>query len=102
MKKLFWFIVGFILIFSIGIAQAAEVTLKWEASADATGYKVYKSLDSGTTWDAGVDVGDVTEYIYTGVEETGLVLFRVSAYNSFGETISYWSGAFYNHLWLPP
>jgi len=85
-----------------GAVMAADVTLKWEASSDATGYMIYKSLDTGATWDAGVDVGNVTEYSYTGVEETGLVMFRVSAYNAFGEAISFWSGAWYNKLWMPP
>ena len=102
MRKVFWFMVGFWLIFSVGMAQAADVNLKWEASPEATGYKIYKSLDNGATWDAGIDVGNVTEYIYTGVEETCLVLFRVGAYNASGEGVSFWSGAWYNKLWMPP
>jgi len=94
-------IMTMVLMFAV-TAFAADVTLKWEASAEATGYKVYKSLDTGATWDAGIDVGNVTTYVYIGVEETGLVLFRVSAYNTSGETISTWSGAWYNKLWQPP
>ena len=85
-----------------GTSFAADVTLKWEASPDATGYKVYKSLDNGVNWDTGIDVGNVITYTYVNVEETGLVLFRVSAYNAAGEAISYWSGAWYNYLWMPP
>ena len=100
MKELLLALVTFFL--TTTMVFAADVTLKWEASPDATGYKIYKSLDTGTTWDVGVDVGNVTTYVYTGVEETGLVMFRVSAYNAAGETISYWSGAWYNYLWMPP
>jgi len=85
-----------------GMVFAADITLKWEASTDATGYKIYKSLDLGVTWDAGIDVGNVTTHVYTGVEETGIVLFRMGAYNSFGEAIMYWAFAGYNHLWRPP
>jgi len=100
MKKLLLAIVAFF--FMCGMAFAADITLKWEVSTDATGYKIYKSLDLGVTWDAGLDVGNVTTHIYTGVEETGLVLFRVSAYNASGETISTWSGCWYNKIWQPP
>ena len=83
-------------------AWAADATLTWEVSEGSTGYTIYKSLDNGATWDAGIDVGNVTSYFYTGIEETGLVIFRVSAYNLAGETINYWSGAWFNFLWLPP
>ena len=102
MKKLFWLIVGFSLMFSWGVAQAADVTLSWDASTGATGYKLYKSLDIGKTWDTGVDVGNVTTFEYKDVEETGLVLFRASAYNTQGEAINYWAGCWYNHKWRPP
>jgi len=100
MKKMLA-VLAMVLMFT-GTAFAADVQLKWDASADATGYIVYKSLDNGATWDAGIDVGNVTEYICTGVEEDCLVLFRVGAYNTSGEGISYWSGAWYNKLWMPP
>jgi len=94
-------VLAMVLMFA-GTAFAADVQLKWEASTEATGYKVYKSLDNGATWDTGIDVGNVTEYTYMGVEEDTLVLFRVGAYNASGEGISYWSGAWYNKLWMPP
>jgi len=100
MKKILA-VLAMVLMFT-GTVFAADVQLKWEVAADATGYNIYKSLDNGATWDTGIDVGNVTEYIYTGVEETGLVLFKVSAYNAVGETVSDWSGAWYNKLWMPP
>ena len=102
MKRLFLFFTGFMLAFSIGIAQAAEITLTWGSAENATGYKIYKSLDNGETWDAGTDIGNVTTYVYDA-EETGLILFRISAYNNIGiETINTWAMAAYNHLWRPP
>lgn len=106
MKALFGVIAFFLM---IGMAWSADVNLKWEASAEATGYKIYKStgfsiVDSQLvfTWDAGIDVNNVTEYTYVGVQETQFVIFKVSAYNAIGETINEWSGAFYNKLWMPP
>lgn len=83
-------------------AAAADVSLSWDASADAAGYKIYVSADNGATWDAGTDVGNVTGHTYPGVPEDGLILFRVGAYNSQGETIRYEAGAWYNGAWTPP
>lgn len=100
MKKILLTLIAFFFISSM--AFAVDATLAWEPSEGSTGYRVYKSLDNGITWDTGIDVGNVTTYLYTGIEETGLVLFRVSAYNSAGDTINYWSGAWFNYLWLPP
>ena len=102
MKKIFWFFVGFLLVFSVSMAQAADVTLKWDVSTGVTGYKIYKSEDLRATWDTGVDVGNVTTYTYIGVREDGPVDFRVSAYNATGEAIRYWSGAWYDHTFMPP
>lgn len=78
---------------------AVDVDLKWDASIGATGYKVYKSEDIGVTWGTPIDVGNVLVYKYLSVIETKMVLFRVSAYNTVGESIRSWSGAFYNYLW---
>lgn len=102
MRKVFWLLVGFVLVISVGIVQAQDVTMEWDPSEGATGYKIYKSLDMGQTWNQPVDVGLVTTYTYNGVEETGLILFRVSAYNAGCESIIFWAGAWYNHLWKPP
>ena len=40
-------------------------------------------------------------WTYTGVPETGLVIFRVSAVNATGKATRTESGAWYNHLWKP-
>jgi len=80
------------------LAYAADVTLRWDASqGDATGYKVYQSIDGGVTWDAGTDVGNVTQTIMTSVAEDSLILFRISAYNTATESIRGHSGAWYDH-----
>ena len=105
MRKAFWFIIGFWIVFSwflVTGAQAADVNLNWDASAGATGYKIYKSEDLRTTWDVGIDVGNVITYTYMGVREDGPVDFRVSAYNETGEAIRYWSGAWYDKTKMPP
>lgn len=80
----------------VSISSAADVSLKWDSSSGAMGYKVQKSIDLGVTWLPAVDVGNVTLYVYTGVEETVLVLFRVSGYNAAGESIRTWSGAWFD------
>ena len=75
----------FLLIMAIAsVAYSADVSLSWSASPGATGYKVYMSLDGMATWDLGIDVGNVTAYIYTGVPDTGNVHFRYSAYDMLG------------------
>lgn len=81
---------------------AADVTLSWDAADGATGYKIYSSVDQGATWDAGQDVGSVTEYTLTGQPDSGLVLYRVSAYSAHGEAIRTWSGAWFCKDWMPP
>ena len=83
-------------------AISADVVLSWNASAPATGYKLYQSVDQGATWDAGTDVGNVTNHLILNVPDSGLVLFRVGAYNTFGESIRTWSGAWYNGDWQLP
>ena len=58
-------------------------------------------MDLRLTWDVGIDVGNVTTYTYQGVREDISVDFRVSAYNTGGETIRLWSGAWYDHTLRP-
>jgi hypothetical protein len=82
-------------------AYAADVVLRWDPSAGATGYKIQKSIDAGATWQTPIDVGNITTYTYTNVEENALVLFRTSAYNAMGESMRTWSGAWYDHRLRP-
>ncbi len=104
MKKLLFWTLMAILAVLVGYqaAQAADVTLRWDASAGATSYKVYQSLDNGLTWSIGVDVGNVVQTTITGVPETGLVMFLVSAIKGGVESLPVWRGAWYDYRKLPP
>jgi len=84
-----------------GIVKAADITVSWDASADATGYKIYRSTDLGNTWTLRMDVGNLLTYNLTGEPDTGLVLYRVSAYDTNSEAIRYWSGAWMDQDWKP-
>jgi len=97
MKKLILITLSFLFVASV---QGASVPLNWKAAHGAAGYKVYKFVmplcgEEQATWDSGLDVGNVTEYIYKGIPGTGLVLFRFGAYNNNGETIMTWSGPWF-------
>jgi hypothetical protein len=91
-----------ILICIASTCSAADVKLSWDPSDGAVGYKIYMSTDQGQTWTAGIDVGAVVTYQYTGVQDAGLTLFRVSAYNGQGEAVRYNAGAWYCGDWKPP
>jgi hypothetical protein len=99
MKK---FLLIFIILFWPILASAADITLSWDAVQDATGYKIYASVDMGITWDAGFDVGNVTTHVCLTQPDSGLILYRVSAYNDQGEAIRFEAGAWYNGSWRPP
>lgn len=99
MKKIILLTIGIVLMASVSFA--VDIPLKWDASIGATGYKIYKSEDMGVTWGTPVDVGNVTTYTYLAVIETKMVLFRVSAYSANGESIRYWSGAWYDQRLKP-
>ncbi len=85
-----------VFVLACSICFAADVVLKWDPSAGATGYKIQKSIDMGVTWAAPVDVGNVTTYTVTSVEENVVVFFRASAYNVAGESVRSWSGAWFD------
>lgn len=80
----------------------ADVNLAWDAAPGATGYKVYASTDLGITWSIARDAGNKLFYLWLGATDTGLTLFRVSAYNSQGESLRTESGAWYNGSWVLP
>ena len=92
-----WLLIGFV---SVGFA--ADIALEWKAVSNADGYRLQMSTDTGTTWtDPGVDCGNVTTFTLLGVPDTGIVMFRVVAYNAVGEAIKTESGAWYNGDWMP-
>lgn len=81
------------------IAFGADVTLTWDVSTGATGYKVYMSADAGKTWGIPRDAGSNTKFIWLGAPNTGLVLFRVSAYNASSEVVKTEAGVWYCGSW---
>jgi hypothetical protein len=99
MKKII--LCGLFIVMMTGSALAADVVLRWDAVTGATGYKIYQSTNLGSTWSTGTDVGNVTTRTVTGVIETGMVLFRISAYDANGEQVRTWSGAWYDHTKRP-
>lgn len=99
MKKIILVLVTVLMLAPVAI-RAADVNLKWDAVTEADGYKVYLSTDTGATWE---EIGDVTTNAATAqnIADSGLMLFRISAYNAQEETIRTWSGAWYNGDWKP-
>ena len=93
MKKL---IITLILLIAIP-CFAADVTLDWDAAPGATGYKIQMSTDMGVTWSVPIDAGTTKPYIYTGVPEDRIVMFRVAAYNAAVDVWNYFAGVWYDH-----
>lgn len=88
-------IINLLLLSAEQIPNTNNVRLKWDASANATGYKLYMSTNKSGSWNTGKDVGNVTSFVYPDVPNAGLVLFRASAYNNHGEAISFTAGTWY-------
>ncbi len=91
-----------IIFLSSSWAFADTVTLRWDASIGATSYKLYTSVDQGVTWNAGIDVGNVTQYVLINVSGTVFVMFKVSALNGTVESVTHWMGAWYDGRKRPP
>jgi hypothetical protein len=92
MKKLIWLLSLAVALLCV-TAQAADFTLKWDATPNATGYRIYRSVDMGATWTMVQEVGAVTEYTLTG-QPDALTLYRAGAFNGTGEVVRYTAGVF--------
>jgi hypothetical protein len=102
MKKLIILAVIGMLWFPFVDAKAVDITLKWDAVQGATGYKIYQSVNQGTAWTMVKDtLTAITSTVITA-PDTGLILYRVSAYNAQGEAINTGAGAWYNGVWKLP
>lgn len=69
--------------FLIQSANAANVTLAWDANADSdlvAGYKIYYGKSSGN-YSTNVDAGNVTEYTVTGLDSNTKYYFVATAYD---------------------
>ena len=84
-------------------SYGADFTLKWDTSAGAVGYRIYRSEDGGANWTE-LPRADyaTTEETLSGEVEDKMIIYRVSAYNGQGDAINYNSGAWFNGLWSPP
>ena len=90
------------LLFLSPLVRAADLTVRWQPTDRATGYRIYQSVDGAQTWSIPLDVGNITEVILTSVPEDGMVHFKVGAYNSIGETITEWQGVWFDATRRPP
>ena len=83
---------------------AGDVSLRWDEAAGADTYDIQISSDLGTTWTVVPGGNDITGTTVTvqGVADTGLMLFRVKAQNTQGETIRTDAGVWYNGVWKRP
>lgn len=100
MKKILFLTIVCILAFPIS-AMCATISLKWDTAAGATGYRIDQSINSGTAWTEVKDAGNVLTTTVTA-PDTGLVLYRIKAYNSQGQTIRTNAGAWFNGSWSLP
>lgn len=60
------------------------VTLSWEGSEGANGYKVYQGMSSGS-YPSVMNVGPFTSVTFD-IEKAGTFYFAVTAYNDVGES----------------
>jgi hypothetical protein len=62
-------------------SEAAEITLAWDSSVGAAGYKVHSGQSSGSY--TGIqDVGNVTNYTVTGLQNGNTYYFAATAYDA--------------------
>jgi hypothetical protein len=100
MKKIF--LVCLFLLIPV-VCFSASADLLWHAVPGATGYKIWQSVNNGVSWTMVKDVsgGTVVTTTLTNVPDTGLVLFRFSAYSAQNETIRMDAGVWFNGTWKP-
>jgi hypothetical protein len=80
------FTVFFILQFFCPIfAIAASATLRWDPSDRTVGYKLYYGLESNP-YEFVIDVGNNLQQTVSGLDDTQVYYFFVTAYNEYGES----------------
>lgn len=90
-------IILFILFLTIN-ANAVDLTLAWEPSTGATGYKVRMSIDGGLRYDLERDTQSTeTTYIWTNAPEDKLLMFKVAAYDATDVAFNNYAGCWYDH-----
>ncbi len=91
---LWLFVCGFVMISSPGSLYAEKVTLAWDKSDGAAGYKIYSGTSSNSySWV--IDVGNVTTYTTGELTEGYTYYFAATSYDTlreesdFSEEVSY-------------
>lgn len=70
----------------VSFAYSAEVTLSWnESSGEISGYRIYYGTVPGD-YSNNIDVGNVTQYVISGLQEGVKYYFVARAYNEAGES----------------
>ena len=82
LKKIIFYAL-FVFISATQIANAASLSLTWNANteSDLAGYKVYFGTSSGS-YGTPIDVGNVTEYELTGLDEGVRYYVALTAYDT--------------------
>jgi len=85
-----WIILIVILAHFATLAHSAEVTLVWDPNIEAelVGYKIYYGFETGN-YVYSIDVGNVTSYAVTGLEENQTIYFAATAYDVNGHESDY-------------
>lgn len=70
----------------MGIPESNGAVLVWTGGSDAdlAKYKIYKSIDGGTTWDTGMELNPVTLFFYQGLKGGIPYTFAISAIDTSG------------------
>ena len=72
--------------FLSALAFGAQVHLAWDpSSGQVDGYRIYYGTTPGSH-PTRVDVGNVTDYLVTGLQEATTYYFVVRAFNQYGES----------------
>ena len=82
------FVLAILIIINVSsptLAMVAEVTLKWDPSSQANGYKLHYGFESNS-YDYVIDVGQNLQHTVTDLNDNQLYYFAVSAYNDYGES----------------
>jgi fibronectin type 3 domain-containing protein len=91
---------GLSILFSQGRADAAQITLAWDVSDGAAGYKIYSGTTSNNyTWVA--DVGNATSYTTANLTDGYTYYFAATAYDASGLESDYSAEISYNASIVP-
>ena len=86
--KFLFTIIALLILFNFSlpnISLAGEVTIQWDPSDQATGYKLHYGIQS-QSYDSIVDVGLQQQYTVVGLNDDQRYYFAVTAYNEYGES----------------